>query len=102
MKLVYTSANSLLVAHVRNLIEAEGIGCRMRNEFLAGAAGELPPTECWPEVWVEEADAVRAEAVVAAAMSADVDAGPPWRCAECGEENEGQFGLCWRCGALRP
>ena len=23
----------------------------------------------------------------------------PWRCSGCGEDNEGQFGACWNCGA---
>lgn len=27
---------------------------------------------------------------------------PPWKCAQCGEECEGQFTQCWRCGADRP
>ncbi|MDX2199698.1 MAG: hypothetical protein SF069_12100 [Phycisphaerae bacterium] len=26
---------------------------------------------------------------------------PPWTCA-CGEEVEGHFGVCWRCGAMKP
>ncbi len=26
---------------------------------------------------------------------------PPWMCA-CGEEIEGHFGACWRCGAMQP
>jgi len=25
----------------------------------------------------------------------------PWRCAACGEEIEGQFRECWKCGSAR-
>ena len=59
MKLVYTAQNMLLVGHLRNILESEGIHCLTRNEYLAGGAGELPPTETWPELWVEERDAAR-------------------------------------------
>ncbi len=29
-------------------------------------------------------------------------AGPPWLCADCGEENPGHFDICWNCEAARP
>ncbi|MCC4821419.1 DUF2007 domain-containing protein, partial [Vibrio lentus] len=25
-----------------------------------------------------------------------------WRCGECHEVNEAQFGSCWQCGAASP
>jgi uncharacterized OB-fold protein len=28
--------------------------------------------------------------------------GVVWRCPDCGEEHEPEFGSCWRCGATRP
>jgi hypothetical protein len=29
-------------------------------------------------------------------------AAEPWTCPQCGERIEGQFGVCWQCGAERP
>jgi hypothetical protein len=100
MKLLYSSSNAMLVAHLRNLLEGAGIAWRMRNEFLYGAAGELPPTEAWPELWVATVDFEVAQALVDEAL-ADKSGLAQWRCRECGEWMDGQFSACWRCGAER-
>ncbi|GAM61640.1 hypothetical protein JCM19232_5941 [Vibrio ishigakensis] len=42
----------------------------------------------------------KAEAIIKAYMEADEQA--DWTCSECGEVNEGQFALCWNCGASSP
>jgi hypothetical protein len=47
---VYAAPTMAMVAHVRAVLEGEGIACVVRNEFLGAGAGELPPIECWPEV----------------------------------------------------
>lgn len=31
-----------------------------------------------------------------------VASGPAWRCAKCGEENPGNFDMCWKCETMRP
>jgi hypothetical protein len=100
VKRVYSSFNRVAVHHAKNLLDAEGIRAEVRNEFLSSAMGELPPAECQAEVWVlREQDAEQAAAVLKNAFSAK--AGPPWKCASCGESCEGQFTQCWRCGAYR-
>lgn len=86
--------------HVRNLLEAAGIAVTMRNEFLGGGAGELPPTEAWPELWVAEEDYPRARQVIEQ-MDREAEAAS-WRCPRCGETIEGQFSACWNCGTSRP
>ena len=103
MKRVYSSPVTLMVGHLRNILEAEGIRCFVKNEFLAGGAGELPPTECWPELWVERAiDHKRAEQLVQEALQAGAFEDSTWTCAECGEVLQPQFTACWKCGSLRP
>ncbi|MCP1673044.1 hypothetical protein J2T57_000136 [Natronocella acetinitrilica] len=102
MKCIYSSHSPLLVSHMRNLLEAAGIRCQTRNMGLAGAAGELPPTAIWPELWVErEIDYQRAEQLVEEAQR-DPPPGQSWRCPDCGETLEAQFDQCWQCGAERP
>lgn len=98
VKLLYSSSNALVVNHLRNLIESAGINCQMKNEFLYSGAGEIPPTETWPELWVEELDFDRARAMLDEALSDKSDL-PQWQCSQCGEWVEGQFELCWNCGA---
>ncbi len=102
MKRVYSSPVSLMVGHLRNILEAEGIRCFVKNEFLAGGAGELPPTECWPELWVERAiDYERAERLVRETLEAGANTGGSWTCPGCREVLQSQFMVCWNCGTPR-
>jgi hypothetical protein len=85
------------VAHARNVLLTAGIPSELRNQYLAGALGDLPMLETWPQLFVDDADeqvALRALARAAAAPS-----GAPWTCDRCGEVLEPQFTQCWRCGA---
>ena len=102
MRLLYSSLKLLEVHHLKNLLEAEGIRCQIRNELLSRLAGEIPFTECAPELWLlDERDFDRARRIVADFGKAPV-VGPPWQCPYCGEMLEGQFSACWHCGAQRP
>lgn len=103
MKRVYSSDNPLIVAYLKQVLEASHIPCLTRNEYLQGGSGELPPIECWPELWIlEDFQQDRAKALVEATLAVDAHPGPGWRCPGCGESLEGQFTACWQCGAERP
>ena len=99
MKRVYRAATLLQVAHARNVLITAGIRCDLRNQYLAGAMGDLPMMETWPQLFVEDADENYALGALARAESAD--SGAPWICDECQEELEPQFTCCWRCGLER-
>jgi hypothetical protein len=94
---VYSSPNLLLVAHFRALLDMQGIPSRIRNEYLAGAAGELPPLDCWPELCVETRWEAPAREAIAEAQRC-VPRSADWSCPGCGERIEGQFTACWNCG----
>ena len=98
MKLLYSAPSLLMVRHVKNLLQSYGIVCVLKNENLSGAAGELPPTECWPELWLADNqyydEAYRL-------LHREEAAQQPWVCCGCGEELEGQFDRCWNCGKYR-
>ncbi len=103
MKKVYSSDNPLIVGHLKRVLEENHIACITRNEYLLGAAGELPPIECWPELWVlEDFQQQKARALVESVLAMDLDSGENWRCPLCNEPLEGQFTACWACGAERP
>ena len=38
-------------------------------KLLYSAAGEIPPTEIWPELWVEESDFEKAQAIMTEALA---------------------------------
>ena len=98
---LYGSLNLHEIYHLKNLLEAEGVRCRIKNELLSRLAGEIPFAECAPQLWLlDERDAERAARVVQDFGRSAV-AGPPWQCLECGETLENQFSACWRCGAQR-
>lgn len=101
MRRVYSSDNSMLAGHIRALLQQAGIECIMRNQHLWGGIGELPPIECWPEVWItDDSDYELAAALISEALNSEQRHDPPWQC-PCGEEIEGQFTACWKCGAER-
>ena len=103
MKKVYSSDSYFLVGHLRQLLENHHIKCIAKNEFLLGGAGELPPTECWPELWIaEEFQYDKARELIEGFLASSAESGTEWRCPECGERLERQFTACWSCGADRP
>lgn len=97
MKRVFRAASLLQVAHARNVLTAAGIESELRNQYLAGALGDLPMLETWPQLWVE--DTLESSALRALENAARAPSGAPWTCGQCGEQLEPQFTTCWRCGA---
>jgi Putative prokaryotic signal transducing protein len=97
MKRVFRAASLLQVAHARNVLTAAGIESELRNQYLAGALGDLPMLETWPQLMVE--DALESAAFRALEAAAKAPSGAPWTCNQCGEQLEPQFTTCWRCGA---
>ncbi|MGA7800799.1 MAG: DUF2007 domain-containing protein [Gammaproteobacteria bacterium] len=103
MKKVYTSENIMMVGHLKNVLEGHGIDCLIKNQYLSGGAGELPPTEIWPELWVtDDLDSDRARSIIDDQLRPAEGAQSPWTCPDCGEIIEPQFGVCWNCGTSRP
>jgi len=102
MKKVYSADNPVMVGHMQSLLEQAGIDSEIRNLALGGALGELPPIECWPEVWVHrDEDYERALSLVEQELHKPPTNAEAWHC-RCGETIEGQFSHCWHCGRERP
>ncbi len=102
MQKVYSNPDRLLIGHLAQVLEQHGIECYVKNAFLAGGAGELPPLECWPELWGrDDEDNARATALIESVLQAP-ESGSEWICPDCGEQVEGQFAACWRCGHRAP
>ena len=101
MKKIYTSSEEFRIGQIVSILEQSGIEYVVRNQYLSGAIGELPPTECWPEIWIAyDEDFDLAMKIVSESTEEPKDTGP-WKC-QCGEENEGTFGSCWKCGSDKP
>jgi len=101
MRPLLTSLNLLEIHHLKNVLEAEGIRCWVKNELLSRLAGEIPFVDCALELHLSrESDRPRAEALLEAWRRPPPPA-PAWTCEVCHEWLEGQFDTCWKCGAHR-
>ena len=84
------------------LLGSHGIATEIRGEPLFGVRGDIPPSPATlPTVWVEDADAETARAIIADRAPAKGEH-ESWICPACSEAVEGQFAVCWNCGAPRP
>jgi hypothetical protein len=95
-----TQAPNLAIATLwADALCVEGIEAKVQREYLAGVAGELPPDQCLPEVWIKHPE----QETRARALLHDLQHGPQrrWTCS-CGELVEGGFEQCWNCLALMP
>ncbi len=97
---VFSAQNGFEVHNLKHALESRGIECEIRGEHLNAGVGDLPPIECWAELWiVEDSMKEMAERIVA---SAGEQQGKPWTCPRCEEPVDGEFGQCWKCQAYRP
>ena len=79
---------------LRAILAEAGIECLIRNESLAVAMGEIPVSECFPELWIlNDSDYSRAAAIIAEWRSSATRRRPtPWVCPSCGERSRASLG----------
>lgn len=102
MKHLYTSSDLLILGHLAEVLKHRNINHLVRNLYLAGGAGELPPTAIWPEIWVDDEDYALARRLIDEMLGNSGDTPPAWVCPGCGEWIEGQFAVCWSCATPAP
>jgi hypothetical protein len=80
-------------------LQHAGIAASVQRYYLGAAAGELPPDQCLPEVWLTHDE----QEAQARTFLRDLQHVPQrrWHCA-CGEVVEGGFEQCWQCGRPMP
>ena len=104
MKQLHVARHAPEAHLVKGYLESHGIAAVVRGEYLTSGWGELPVDVC--AVWIaEDADYARAQALLVSFLRGDAAReyrGQGWRCAQCGEDIEGQFTACWKCGVAKP
>jgi hypothetical protein len=83
-----------------DMLRGQGIDANMQRYYLNGAAGDLPPDQCLPEIWVQDDGQLdRAKQLLL-----EIQRTPQrnWICTACGERVEGGFEQCWNCQAEMP
>lgn len=96
MRRLYRHENAWQVELLAQWLVQQGIAIERRNQFAAGAAGDLSPFDCWPELWVPEDQWTQASQLLQQFQQAGQ--APDWYCRHCGERNPGAFDWCWHCG----
>ena len=95
-----TQAPNLAIATLWvDALQFEGIAASVQRQYLAGIAGDLPPDQCLPEVWIHRStQEARARTLLHHLQNVPQHR---WLCA-CGELVEGGFEQCWSCAAWMP
>lgn len=92
-----TAPNIVLATLWADLLQEAGIEVSVQRGHLMSLAGQMPPDQCQPEIWLNHAE----QEERARDLLAQFQALPQrhWLCA-CGELVEGGFEQCWSCGRL--
>ncbi len=99
MRRVAQAPNIAIAAFWVDALRDAGIEASTQRYFLSSVAGEMPPDQCLPEVWVsDDAQELPARKLLHALQNVPQRR---WVC-ECGETVEGGFEACWQCGRPMP
>ena len=100
MKRLTTAPNLALATLWADLLSHAGVPTTVQRQYASGIAGEVPPDQTLPELWVQDADQFeRAGALLKELCN------PPrrrWACPGCAEVIDGPFEQCWNCGGAMP
>lgn len=99
MQRVAQAPNLFIATLWVDALRSEGMDASVQRQYLGSAAGQLPPDQCLPEVWVEHDPHVpRAQQILHHLQHMPQQR---WFC-QCGELVEGGFQQCWNCAAWMP
>lgn len=103
MQKFYSDYNQIKLRQIKALLDDAGIPCFVKNEYIQGASGEIPPHETLPEIWLIDYQwAPKAQALIDQLEADLATDNNTWQCAKCNEVNEGQFLICWHCEHSKP
>ncbi len=99
MKRLLQAPNLALATFWADLLTSAGIEASVQRAYASGIAGQIPPDQALPEVWVHDDD----DHARAGALLHEISHRPHhhWLCHGCGESVDGPFEQCWSCGAMR-
>ena len=99
MRRLARAPNIAIAALWVDALRQAGFPASVQRYFLGSVAGELPPDQCQPEVWItHDAQEAGAKDWLDALRNLPQRR---WQCA-CGEAVEGGFSECWNCSTPMP
>jgi hypothetical protein len=96
-----TSAPNLALATLwADLLSHAGVPTTVQRAYASSIAGEIPPDQTLPELWVEDENQWQH----ARTLLDELRHPRPrhWVCPSCQEIVDGPFEQCWNCGAAMP
>ena len=100
MKRLITAPNLALATLWADLLTHAGVPTTVQRQYASSIAGEVPPDQTLPELWVQDADQLEPARSLLHELR-----NPPhrhWACPGCRELIDGPFEQCWNCGAAMP
>ena len=100
MKKLLQAPNLALATLWADQLSGAGLPANVQRAFASGIAGQIPPDQALPEVWLQDA----AQFEQATVLLAEWRNLPHhvWACGKCHEIVDGPFEQCWNCGAAMP
>lgn len=100
MRRLQSAPNLALATLWADMLVHAGIEARVQRQWTSSIAGDLPPDQCLPEIWLLDDTQIEP----ARALLHEVQHLPHrrWACPGCREIVEGPFEQCWNCGLSRP
>ena len=100
MKRLTTAPNLALATLWADLLTQGGVPTTVQRQYASSIAGEVPPDQTLPELWVQDADQLDRARALLHELRHPVHR--HWVCPSCAELIDGPFEQCWNCGASMP
>ena len=100
MKRLIRAPNLAVATLWADLLGQGGIAASVQRMYASSIAGELPPDQALPEVWIRDDEDLERARVLLDELRRPLHR--QWLCRQCGESVEGPFEECWNCGAPMP
>jgi hypothetical protein len=98
MKRLLQAPNLALATLWTDQLASAGIAASVQRAYASSIAGEIPPDQALPEIWVlDDAELGRAQVLLHELRHGRHR---HWLCHGCGESVDGPFEQCWNCGAM--
>jgi hypothetical protein len=99
MRRLTTAPNLAMASLWSDMLTQAGMESTVLRAYASSIAGEIPPDQALPEIWIlEDARLDEARRLLEALRRPPVRR---WTC-RCGEVIDGPFDQCWSCGTMRP
>lgn len=105
MKKIFTNPSVVPCDILKGIFEQQGLSVMIKNQQGSASSGVGYPVPgmpsaafAWPEIWVNDEDFQRAHSILSEWQKNEDGIYEDWQCTHCGNEVNGELGVCWSCG----